>query len=304
MEYIGADDERHAPIMIHRALFGSIERFFGVLVEHYAGAFPPWLAPVQARVLPVSDDHDPYGRRIVDRLRAEGYRADLVAADESLGKRIRAAKLEKLPYVLVVGDDDVEHSHRRRQPPGRRGRAGCAGRRASSIAWPPTWSATCRSAEAPWAELDHLWAGWRSSYMDSVTAADADAAGGDADGGAVAPSLFERILALADEEGFVVHRGLTCSTLLNAYPYTSGHLLVLPNRAAAELDQLDESTYEELWREVRAAVAAHPRRLPLRRRQRGHEPGPGGRRRGARPPARARPAPLDRRRQLHDRHRR
>ena len=96
--------------MIHRALFGSIERFFGVLVEHYAGAFPPWLAPVQVRVLPVSDDHDTYARRIVDRLRAEGYRADLVAADESLGKRIRAAKLEKLPYVLVVGDDDVEHS--------------------------------------------------------------------------------------------------------------------------------------------------------------------------------------------------
>ncbi len=110
IEYVGADNERHTPIMIHRALFGSIERFFGVLVEHYAGAFPPWLAPVQARVLPVSDDHDPYARRIVDRLRAEGFRADLVAAEESLGKRIRAAKLEKLPYVLVVGDDDVEHS--------------------------------------------------------------------------------------------------------------------------------------------------------------------------------------------------
>jgi threonyl-tRNA synthetase len=110
IEYVGADNERHTPIMIHRALFGSIERFFGVLVEHYAGAFPPWLAPVQARVLPVSDDHDPYARRIVDRLRAEGFRADLVAAEESLGKRIRAAKLEKVPYVLVVGDDDVEHS--------------------------------------------------------------------------------------------------------------------------------------------------------------------------------------------------
>ncbi len=110
MEYIGADGDAHAPIMIHRALFGSIERFFGVLVEHYAGAFPPWLAPVQARVLPVSDDHDTYGRRLVDRLRAEGFRADLVAAEESLGKRIRAAKLEKIPYVLVVGEDDMEHS--------------------------------------------------------------------------------------------------------------------------------------------------------------------------------------------------
>ncbi len=95
--------------MIHRALFGSIERFFGVLVEHYAGAFPPWLAPVQARILPVSDDHDTYARRLADRLEGEGYRADVVEASESLGKRIRAAKTEKIPYVLVVGDDDVAH---------------------------------------------------------------------------------------------------------------------------------------------------------------------------------------------------
>jgi threonyl-tRNA synthetase len=110
LEYVGADNERHQPVMIHRALFGSIERFFGVLVEHYAGAFPPWLAPVQVRVLPVSDDHDTYARRIVDRFRAEGFRADLVTASESVGKRIRAGRLEKIPYVLVVGDDDVEHS--------------------------------------------------------------------------------------------------------------------------------------------------------------------------------------------------
>jgi len=110
MEYIGSDGQPHTPIMIHRALFGSIERFFGVLVEHYAGAFPAWLAPVQVRVLPVRDDHDTYARRIVDRLRGDGYRADVDTADEKLGNRIRKAKMEKLPYVLVVGDDDVEHS--------------------------------------------------------------------------------------------------------------------------------------------------------------------------------------------------
>jgi threonyl-tRNA synthetase len=109
LSYIGADNEKHRPIMIHRALFGSIERFFGVLVEHYAGAFPAWLAPVQARVLPISDAHDAYAMRLVDRLRAEGFRADMVEANEPLGGRIRKAKLEKLPYVLVVGDDDVEH---------------------------------------------------------------------------------------------------------------------------------------------------------------------------------------------------
>jgi threonyl-tRNA synthetase len=93
--------------MIHRALFGSIERFFGILVEHYAGAFPTWLAPLQARVLPVADEHDAYAFRVADRLKAEGYRADVVEAEDKLGQRIRRAKLEKIPYVLVVGDDDV-----------------------------------------------------------------------------------------------------------------------------------------------------------------------------------------------------
>jgi threonyl-tRNA synthetase len=107
LSYVGADNHPHRPIMIHRALFGSVERFFGILVEHYAGAFPTWLAPVQARVLPVRDDHDAYGMRVTDRLKAEGFRADMVEAAEPLGSRIRRAKLEKIPYVLVVGDDDV-----------------------------------------------------------------------------------------------------------------------------------------------------------------------------------------------------
>jgi threonyl-tRNA synthetase len=110
IEYVGADNQRHQPIMIHRALFGSVERFFGILVEHYAGAFPLWLAPVQVRVLPVRDDHDAYAGAVVDRLRQEGFRADRALADEPLGGRVRRAKLEKLPYVLVVGDDDVKGS--------------------------------------------------------------------------------------------------------------------------------------------------------------------------------------------------
>jgi threonyl-tRNA synthetase len=110
LEYVGADGQRHTPIMIHRALFGSVERFFGVLTEHYAGAFPTWLAPVQVRVLGVRDDHDAYAFRIVDRLKGEGIRADMVEASEKLGARIRRGKLEKIPYVLVVGDDDVDNS--------------------------------------------------------------------------------------------------------------------------------------------------------------------------------------------------
>jgi len=109
LEYVGADGARHRPIMIHRALFGSVERFFAVLLEHYAGAFPAWLAPVQVRVLPVRDDHDTYAHRVVDRLKADGYRVDYVDAGEPLGSRIRKAKMEKLPYVLVVGDTDVDN---------------------------------------------------------------------------------------------------------------------------------------------------------------------------------------------------
>jgi threonyl-tRNA synthetase len=107
LEYVGADNERHLPIMLHRALFGSIERFFGVLIEHFAGAFPAWLAPVQVRVLPVSSDHQAYADALVAQLAAAGFRADLTEADEPLGGRIRKAKLEKLPYILVVGDADV-----------------------------------------------------------------------------------------------------------------------------------------------------------------------------------------------------
>jgi threonyl-tRNA synthetase len=109
LEYVGADNARHRPYMVHRALFGSIDRFFGVMLEHFAGALPTWLAPVQVRVLPVSDGHDAFAQRLADRLRSLDYRADVVEATDQLGKRIRAAKLEKIPYVLVVGDDDVEH---------------------------------------------------------------------------------------------------------------------------------------------------------------------------------------------------
>ncbi len=108
LSYVGADNQPHRPIMIHRALFGSIERFFGILVEHYAGAFPVWLSPVQARVLPVAGEHEAYAFRIADRLKAEGFRGEVVAASDPLGQRIRRAKLEKVPYVLVVGNEDVE----------------------------------------------------------------------------------------------------------------------------------------------------------------------------------------------------
>tara|TARA_B110000914_G_scaffold226288_1_gene250274 strand:+ start:358 stop:2325 length:1968 start_codon:yes stop_codon:yes gene_type:complete len=106
LEYVGADGGRHQPVMIHRALMGSVERFFGVLLEHYAGAFPLWLAPEQVRVLPVAEEHQAYAESVVDRLSVEGFRAQLAPADEPLGKRVRAGKVAKVPHVLVVGDDD------------------------------------------------------------------------------------------------------------------------------------------------------------------------------------------------------
>jgi len=107
LEYVGADNARHRPIMLHRALFGSIERFFAILVEHYAGALPTWLAPEQVRVLGVRDDHQGYADDVAAGLRARGVRVSVDPATEPLGARIRRAKLEKLPYILVVGDDDV-----------------------------------------------------------------------------------------------------------------------------------------------------------------------------------------------------
>ncbi|HLI44856.1 MAG TPA: threonine--tRNA ligase, partial [Acidimicrobiales bacterium] len=107
LEYVGADNARHRPVMIHRALFGSVERFFAVLLEHYAGAFPTWLSPVQARVLPVRDDHGPYAEQVRAALAARGVRVEADHAAEPLNARIRRAKLEKVPYVLVVGGEDV-----------------------------------------------------------------------------------------------------------------------------------------------------------------------------------------------------
>ena len=110
LEYVADDGERKQPVMIHRALMGSIERFFGVLLEHYAGNFPAWLAPVQVRILPVAAAHDDYANEIAERLSGEGFRVQVDAATDPLGKRVRNAKVDKTPYVLVVGDDDVANN--------------------------------------------------------------------------------------------------------------------------------------------------------------------------------------------------
>jgi threonyl-tRNA synthetase len=108
LEYVGEDNRPHRPVMIHRALFGSVERFFGVLVEHYAGAFPLWLAPVQVAVLPITDRVNEYAERVGQSLRAAGLRAEVNTRGEKIGAKIRDAQLQKIPFMLVCGDREAE----------------------------------------------------------------------------------------------------------------------------------------------------------------------------------------------------
>ena len=110
LEYTGADGEKHRPIMIHRVAFGSIERFIGILIEHFAGAFPTWLAPVQVKVLPISDKHLEYGKKVQDTLNAAGIRAEIDTRAEKIGYKIREAQMQKIPYMLVVGAKEEEEN--------------------------------------------------------------------------------------------------------------------------------------------------------------------------------------------------
>jgi threonyl-tRNA synthetase len=107
LTYMGADNAEHAPYVVHRALLGSLERFMGILIEHYGGAFPAWLAPVQVRVLPVAEGHRQAVSELAEALRAASVRADVDERDETLGKRIRDAELQKIPYVVVWGDRET-----------------------------------------------------------------------------------------------------------------------------------------------------------------------------------------------------
>ncbi|MBW3591988.1 MAG: threonine--tRNA ligase, partial [Actinobacteria bacterium] len=108
MEFVGDDGGRHRPYMIHRALFGSVERFFAILLEHYAGAFPTWLAPDQVTIVPIADRHHDYAQDVAKRLAAGGIRATVDASDQTLGNRVRKAQTSKVPYMLVVGDNEAE----------------------------------------------------------------------------------------------------------------------------------------------------------------------------------------------------
>jgi threonyl-tRNA synthetase len=107
LKYIGADNAEHRPVVIHRAIFGSFERFIALLIEHYAGAFPLWLAPVQTMVVPIADRHLDYANTVATRLRDAGLRVDVDARQEKMGYKIREAQLRKVPYMLVTGDREA-----------------------------------------------------------------------------------------------------------------------------------------------------------------------------------------------------
>lgn len=108
LNYIGEDGEKHRPVMVHRVAFGSIERFIGILTEHYAGAFPTWLAPVQVKILPITTKHVPYSQKVFDRLNEAGIRVELDERNEKIGYKIREAQVQKIPYMLVIGDREEE----------------------------------------------------------------------------------------------------------------------------------------------------------------------------------------------------
>jgi len=108
LEYVGEDGQKHRPVMIHRVVLGSIERFIGVITEHFAGAFPTWLSPVQVKILTITQRADEYAKKVAAALDAQGFRVELDLRNEKIGKKIREAQLEKDPYMLVLGDKEAE----------------------------------------------------------------------------------------------------------------------------------------------------------------------------------------------------
>jgi len=108
LEYVGEDGKRHQPLMVHRALYGSIERFFGVLIEHYAGAFPVWLSPTQVAIIPIGEKHQGYAYEVGEKLKAAGVRVHVDARNEKMNAKIREHAMQKVPFQLVLGDREME----------------------------------------------------------------------------------------------------------------------------------------------------------------------------------------------------
>ena len=170
MEYTGEDNQRHRPVMIHRAILGTLERFIGVLIEHYAGAFPLWLAPEQVRFVPVADRHVEHCEGLAARARAAGSAWAWTRPKETVGKKIRAAQLMKAPYTLVVGDRDIEagtFTVRDRAGDETRACRSTGSCRRSRRRPRPVRSRRARSRAADRREMDRLWSPWRMEYIQA-----------------------------------------------------------------------------------------------------------------------------------------
>ncbi len=240
MQYVGADNERHRPIMIHRALFGAVERFFAILLEHYAGAFPAWLAPVQVAVLPVADRHAPYALRIADRLRADGLPGGRARCALRLARRAHPPREERQGPVRArrrrrgrgCRDGRRESSRQRRARARRRRR--CV-RRASR-----------RRGREPDVTLERLWAGWRVDLHRH-----------DHDAGAARVTASSAVCCtrMPTKRGSWPTNDRVYA-VLNAYPYTSGHLMVAPVRHEGELDALSADEAAALMTMTQHATTA------------------------------------------------
>ena len=246
LEYVAADGSRQQPVMIHSAKFGSIERFLGLLVEHYAGAFPPWLAPVQVVGIPVAERHADYLDDVAAQLKARGIRVEVDHSDERMQKKIRNAQTQKVPFMVIVGDHDIEAgavSFRYRSGDQDNGvpvddaierivevdrEAGCR--------CDPTTSAEQSGVGEPDA-FQRLWTPHRIVVHQGREQA------GVRTRRPTARSAASR--SWTTSRDCVVHRGESAYAVLNLYPYNAGHLLICPFRHVADYTDLtDDETAE------------------------------------------------------------
>ncbi len=317
LAYTAADGSRQQPVVLHRALFGSIERFFGVLTEHYAGAFPAWLAPVQVVGIPIADEHVRRTcEQVAETLRARGIRVDVDTSDDRMQKKIRNHTTQKVPFMLLAGGKDVEAgavSFRFRDgsqingvpvdvavatvvadwvaAAGERVAVGRDGQRSN------TRIAVMTGAEfveqdgvgVPDA-LQRLWTPHRMAYIKGED----KPAGDDTDG-----CPFCRLADLDDADALIVARGELVYGVLNLYPYNPGHLMVVPYRHVADYTELTSGETVELAEFTQRAMAVARVGVGAARVQHRHEPGRDRGRRDRRAPAPARGAAVGRRLELH-----
>src|SRR5690606_6365350 len=283
LEYTAADGSKTRPVMIHRALFGSIERFFAVLLEHYAGAFPAWLAPVQAIGIPIGDAHVEYLEQFAARAKKRGLRVEVDSSSDRMQKKIRNAQKQKVPFMVIAGDEDMANGAvsfryrdgsqengipvdeaiakivkvveeraqvRRTTPraPGKRSGGPC---RAT-----PRTPYAARMTSEPEQQLgvgtpdafQRLWTPHRMAYIQGENKPSGPGADDDCP--------FCSIPAKSDEDGLVLRRGERVYVVLNLYPYTGGHCMVVPYRHVADYTDLTPEETAELGELTKQAMTA------------------------------------------------